>query len=327
MKVTKLRPEEITTVLLAVLSVVLLRLSGIGFDYIPHLLLNDSYLIFLTLGTVFILSVSEIDISTFGIVSLSVLGALYINYELGSNDNLYTLIGLIISFSVILSLLNAFLVIRLNWDSILATIATLSLFSGLTLIIYNMTYLHSRPNAEHTGMIRPYEIPADLERLLEYNFLSIEINVFLIALIMILVSVFINRTKLGLKLMAVGQSSLSASYCSINVAAIKLTSFILAGLMYGVGGILYISDFDTTNPGYLAGDIVIPIMCAVLSGADINGGRLPIIFTIAGVVTYSSLTNIVNVLIPGNNADAYSAFFGSFLIVYLFVRYKTSQRR
>ena len=123
--------NRITILSIFMLSLVSLNLSGIPFGKIPTILFDSSYLIFFTLGTAIILSTGEIDLSVFGIASLSIILALSI-----TNQNIILLALLILVFSIVLSSINALSIVKFKKPSLLITIATYSIFYGISTTIY-----------------------------------------------------------------------------------------------------------------------------------------------------------------------------------------------
>lgn len=303
-------PDKPLALMLCSFSLILLYFSGIPITSIPSLLLNSSYLIFFTLGISIILSVGEIDLSVYGIAALSAVLTLWLISLLPTAHYLLLLL-LPLIISIGLSLLNAFLIVRFARDSLLVTIATFSTFYGLSMYIFVNTFSKDS---------RLYAVPNILKGLLTYTFINIQVEVFIIIIFLILLWVTLNKTKIGLLMKAIGQNEQSATFSVIRIKRVKYISFLIAGLLYGVGTLINISRFSSTRPSELLGDVVIPIMCAILSGADIKGGQLPIAFIIVGVTTFLSLQQFV-FSIRTFPPEAYHAVFGSVLIIYIIFKY------
>ena len=82
----------------------------------------------------------------------------------------------------------------------------------------------------------------------------------------------LRKTTLGRRFSAVGANPRSAWVAAINVPAYQIAAFAIAGMLYGVAGIL-LSAF-IRNPTLLVGDpyLLAPIAAAVLGGTAITGG-------------------------------------------------------
>ncbi len=81
-------------------------------------------------------------------------------------------------------------------------------------------------------------------------FLSYGIMVYLAIAIAILASLFLNKTKTGLHLRAVGESPATADAAGINVARYKYVATFIGSGIAGLGGLFYIMDFLTGSWEY-----------------------------------------------------------------------------
>jgi ribose/xylose/arabinose/galactoside ABC-type transport system permease subunit len=302
-------PDKALTLLMFAVSFGLLWISGFHFLTIPALILNSAYLFFLTLGACIILATSEIDLSVYGIVSLSTILALWTVKAIATGAEIYLLILLVILFATIFSLINAFAIVRFKLNSLLVTLATFSIYFGLAMFIYVTTVQHDKDR---------YAIPDEIRALAEANYLGVKPAFFILVLCLITLWLIINKTKLGLAIKAIGQSAESARFSNVNIPKTMYISFALAGTLYGVGCVFSFVRFASTRPSELIGDAVVPIMCAVISGASIRGGRLPLLFAVIGTSTFLCIQQLVMHVASG--VGHYAAF-GLALFIYIFVRY------
>lgn len=81
-------------------------------------------------------------------------------------------------------------------------------------------------------------------------FLSYGIMVYLAIAIAILASLFLNKTKMGLHLRAVGESPATADAAGINVSRYKYVATFVGSGIAGLGGLFYIMDFLTGSWEY-----------------------------------------------------------------------------
>lgn len=301
--------------LLAAISFVALWVSGIPATEIPGLLLNSTYLLFLTLGISIILSIGEIDLSVYGISALSAILSLWLNALFPASQSAVLLIFTTIVIATFLSSLNALFIVTMKRDSLLVTIASFSAFYGTAMIVYL--------NSTSKNKVL-YSIPSSLLELSDSSLFGMRIEISIIVCALLLLWIIVDRTKLGLAMKAIGQSPASALYSGLKIDRVKFLCFVLAGISYGVGCVLSYSRFSSTRPSELVGETVIPIMCAVLSGSEIRGGRLPLLFTPIGVGTFVCLQQTVMSLklFP---AESYHAIFGVILLIYILIRYKSQQ--
>ena len=117
--------------------------------------------------------------------------------------------------------------------------------------------------------------------------------VYLAAIIAIVASLIIRRTRVGLQLRAVGENPATADAAGINVSKYKYLSTCIGGMIAGLGGLFYIMDYSGGiwqndgfgDRGWLAIAIVIFAIwkpAVAIFGSYIFGG-LYILFNYVGV--------------------------------------------
>ncbi len=85
------------------------------------------------------------------------------------------------------------------------------------------------------------------------TFLSFGFLAYLAVIISIIASYFINRTRTGLNLRAVGENPATADAAGINVTAYKYLSTCIGGAIAGLGGLYFVMDYvggTWTNNGF-----------------------------------------------------------------------------
>ncbi len=87
----------------------------------------------------------------------------------------------------------------------------------------------------------------------------------------VLFHLLITRTRLGRYLHLVGSNQVAARFSGIKVIRVRITAYVLAGLLAGLVGVLLASRLGAP-PGGAAGYEVIAIECAMIGGASLAGG-------------------------------------------------------
>ena len=85
------------------------------------------------------------------------------------------------------------------------------------------------------------------------TFLSFGFLAYLAVIISIIASYFINKTRTGLNLRAVGENPATADAAGINVSAYKYLSTCIGGAIAGLGGLYFVMDYvggTWTNNGF-----------------------------------------------------------------------------
>jgi ribose transport system permease protein len=105
------------------------------------------------------------------------------------------------------------------------------------------------------------------------------------------VAVLLHLTVFGRHLYAVGSNEATARLCGVNVTRVKITTYVLAGMLFGWGGVLYFAQGDSGNPTAAEGEELFVIAAVVIGGASLAGGRGTVIGALIGVLVLGLLKN------------------------------------
>ncbi|MEY8354033.1 ABC transporter permease [Lachnospiraceae bacterium 54-53] len=103
-----------------------------------------------------------------------------------------------------------------------------------------------------------------------------------------------SDTKYGKKVYAVGSNAKGAQMAGINVSLIKVTVFVLAGILTGLASFLWVamnasSDPATTGSGYE----MYAIAAVVLGGISMAGGKGRCLGVLFGAMSYTIIDKII----------------------------------
>lgn len=115
-----------------------------------------------------------------------------------------------------------------------------------------------------------------------------------VAIFYIFFVLYMNYSKLGREIYAVGGNEIAAKLSGINVKKVKFTTFVIAGAMAGVASILMASRLNSGSPNYGSGMELSAIAAAVIGGASLLGGRGNIINTLLGALIIIIVQNGLN---------------------------------
>ncbi len=96
-----------------------------------------------------------------------------------------------------------------------------------------------------------------------------------LVLILLLVLTFVlNRTRYGRHLYAVGGNAEAARRAGISVPRIRLSAFVICGLLAGIGGAFLASRVNSVDPNTGANDtLLLAVGSAVIGGTSLFGGQ------------------------------------------------------
>jgi D-xylose transport system permease protein len=96
----------------------------------------------------------------------------------------------------------------------------------------------------------------------------------LVLLLLLLLTFVLSRTRYGRHLYAVGGNAEAARRAGINVPRIRLSAFVICGLLAGVGGAFLASRVNSVDPNTGANDtLLLAVGSAVIGGTSLFGGQ------------------------------------------------------
>jgi ribose transport system permease protein len=261
------------------------------FDYLS--LLNTSLpLVFVAIGQSLVVLTGGIDLSVGGIVGLGVAIV-----AATSGGSLAAAVGWIVAVLLIgaaCGAVNGVIVAKGRIAPILATLATLSIYSGLALKILPVP----------GGSIAP-EIRAVLT--------NPDVPTGLIWLAMAVGGWFVlRRTRFGMRVFAVGSDVTAARAVGVPAGRVKVAVYALSGLCSALAAVFYVSTTTSGDPNAGNPYILTSIAAVVVGGIAFSGGRGSALGAIAGAF---ALTLGVDVLFFAGIDPLYQSLFqGLFLV-------------
>lgn len=127
-------------------------------------------------------------------------------------------------------------------------------------------------------------------------FLGIPLPIYIVALVMILISVILYYTRFGRRMYAVGGNVTAAQFSGIHVKRITVWVYIISGTLSALAGIILASRMYSGQPASGQAYESDAIAAAVLGGTSFNGGIGTIGGTLIGALVIGFLTNGLNLL-------------------------------
>lgn len=120
--------------------------------------------------------------------------------------------------------------------------------------------------------------------------LSIPNLVIYAGVISVIVWVLWNKTTFGKNLYAVGGNPEAAKVSGVNVSKTIVTTYIIAGILYGIGGFLEAARIGSANNGTGFGYELDAIAACVVGGISFSGGIGKVSGAIAGVLMFTVIS-------------------------------------
>ncbi len=222
--------------------------------------LNDAAIyVILAIGETLVLLTRQIDLSvgaTLGLASFVTGNALAHASGLGPVGA----IVLAVLIGAVMGLGNGLLVDLARMPAIIATLATLSIYSGLQVIVSG------------GAQIDRSQLPSWLAQLFEVTWLGIPSFIVIALVCVALFTVILRLTRWGRDLYAMGSHPEAARYMGIPTRRRTYEAFIVCGGLAGFGGLLYAAQFGGVDATAGAGFNLTVIAGAVVGGVSLFGG-------------------------------------------------------
>lgn len=129
-----------------------------------------------------------------------------------------------------------------------------------------------------------------------------------------------SSTKYGKSVYAVGSNEKTARLTGIAVERVKLSVFVVTGLLVGVASFIQACKIGNVTPASSGTSYeMYAIAAVVLGGVNMAGGRGKILGVFFGALSYTTI-NFIIVSIPALSPDIQNTFQGLVLIVVILVQ-------
>jgi ribose transport system permease protein len=202
--------------------------------------------------------------------------------------------------------INGFFVVIVGVDSLIVTLAMVTLLTGVANAI--------------TGSNLVTAIPHPLETLSRTRFLSLPIAVWIGWAVALAVWYMYEYTPTGKYLAFIGGSRPAAALAGINVSYIRFGSYLAAGLLSSLAGILLAGTLGAMDPGSGNSYLLAPYAAAFLGATAIQPGRFNIMGTLVGLYLLAIGIQGLNLIgVQGWISDVF--YGGALLLAVSFARY------
>jgi len=234
-----------------------------------------------------------IDISVGGVVALvSMSCAVYLDFGGG---NVFVSMLLAVAIGLAFGIVQGFLVAYLDIQPFIVTLAGMFFARGMTTIVNTKPFNVANESftaLKETRVIVPGM--GSVNKLGNYVNAYVEIGVIVALLVVILMFIMLRWTKMGRSFYAVGGNNQSALMLGINVKRTKFMSHLLCGLLAGIGGYVYFLHVGSGSASHASGMEMNAIASSIIGGTMLTGGVGNIIGTFFGVLSLSTIQNIVS---------------------------------
>jgi ribose transport system permease protein len=124
-----------------------------------------------------------------------------------------------------------------------------------------------------------------------YKFFPLPIGVWVAIGLAIVVAILLRQTVFGRYVFAIGSNEATARLCGIRVRMQKIIIYTLAGLLFGIAGLMQLSRLTQGDPTVAIGLELDIIAAVVIGGASLSGGTGSILGSMIGALIMAVLRN------------------------------------
>jgi ribose transport system permease protein len=186
-----------------------------------------------------------------------------------------SILGVLVGGGV--GLINGLAVAIFEIPALIATLATLTAVRGFAYIT--------------TGGLPVFGFPPEFAYLGRGMIGMVPVPVAIMHVVLAIGWVLLNRTRYGRHLYAIGGNAEAARLSGISVKATLLSTYVVAGLFTGLGGVIMLSRLNSGQPNVATGFEMDVITAVVLGGVSIAGGEGRFSGVIFGIFIIGILSN------------------------------------
>lgn len=212
-------------------------------------------------------------------------------------------------FGALMGALNGFIIVKYKFPSLIVTLGTSSLFSGILLGTFEAARM---------------DLPATLQRFAELSLLTVKnektglgstlpMTFLILAAVYVIAYFVLNYTMVGRGVYAIGGDEISAERAGFHVKKIRFGIFVVNGMIASVAGLCYAVMSMRYLPNEYAGGEMVVIAAIILGGTRMSGGIGTLKGCILGTLLLTMVTN--SLILVGISVYWQKVFIGAIIII------------
>jgi rhamnose transport system permease protein len=267
----------------------LLAMVGIGayqpvflhWDNLSDLLTETSVLFMMALAQMVVILTRGIDLSVAANLALSGFVAALVSQYYADVPLAFAIMAGVAT-GLLLGLFNGALIAFLGIPPIVVTLGTLAVFRGMIIILAGGDQVNA---SEMSAAFQAF--PKDV-------LFGLTSPVWIAIGVSMLFWIFLNFTRPGRSLYAVGGNPVAARYCGIDQRRQELMAYAITGAVAGLCGYLWVARYGVAYSEIAGGYELTVIAACVIGGVSIGGG----VGTVAGTLLGALFLGIVMTALP-----------------------------
>jgi ribose transport system permease protein len=169
-------------------------------------------------------------------------------------------------------------VTKVGLNFFITTLAFMGIARGLCFVITQGTPLSL------------FALPKSFKFIGQGTVYSLPFTIFLFAVIVVISDYLMRKSSLARKVFYTGSNEKAAIFSGIKTHRVKIGTCILCSTLAGMAGIIYMSRFGASIPGFGIGLELNAISAVVIGGASLTGGVGTVLGSILGIALLQTIT-------------------------------------
>jgi ribose transport system permease protein len=281
-----------------------------------NILQHATFVGLIAIGLSFCIIAGHMDLSVESVMAFAAMLAAWLAAARGSASGHelapWLTLLIVLGFGALAGAFNGVLIIRLQINAFIVTLATFIAIRGLGLVL--------------TGGRSMYGLPDGFRAVATTSLFGIPLLVVILVVAYLAFHVLLSRTRFGRHVYLIGGNPVAPFRAGIPVERVLYTVFILSGVLAALAGWLLAARTNGATPNLGLGMLFEAFAAVVIGGVSLRGGigRLSGVF--AGVLLLSAIDTAINVM--GLDASYMQVIRGGLmLLAVLLDSVKTAVRR
>ncbi|MHB1538993.1 MAG: ABC transporter permease [Solirubrobacteraceae bacterium] len=212
-------------------------------------------------------------------------------------------IAIAIGMSLLVGLVNAFVVVIVGIDSFIATLGTGALLQAVNLLISNDETVTSA------------QLNTSLGRIATSSLAGLQVPVFVALGVALLLFWLLERTVTGRRLYATGFNEEASRLAGVRTKRLRFVGLIMSAVIAGLAGLMLTAQIGAGDPEIGPGYLLDAFAAAFLGATQIRNGRFNATGTIIAVLVLG--TGTAGLTLVGAQSWALSMYTGAVLLIAL----------
>ncbi|MEV0667443.1 ABC transporter permease [Actinomadura luteofluorescens] len=232
----------------------------------------------LAVGQTYVIILAEIDLSVGAALGFTAV----VTAQTLRDHGLVAGIGAGVATGAAIGLVNGLLVTKTRMPSFIATLATMSVLSGLSLQLTK-----GNPVA-----VTDY----DFQGIGQSRIAGVPVPVVIMLVVFAVFGYLLARTRFGRYVYATGDNTEAARLSGVRTDRVKILAFVISGVLAALAGFILTARLSTAEPTAGTGLELEAIAAVIIGGTSLAGGRGTLLGTLVGALVLGVIDNGMNLL-------------------------------